>query len=287
MPTNRQNKLFKQAFASKKAFMPLTDQAMAAQGAPMPPAGAPMDPAMMAQGGAPMPPPGAPMPPQGGMPPVDPATGMPIDPATGMPIDPATGMPIDPAMMAQGGMPPAGAPMDPAMAAQGGAPMPPQGPIQTGDLAIDMLLEMGAMIVDPNGQPVPPEAIAQVVAEINAQTGGQAQPGGASMSNEEIMTTLGQMDKTMALLLDKVDALRDIVDSAMPKKEKTPEDIDKEVAGMDDELAAFLAEQAAQGTQQEPPMEAVPVEAPAMVPAGIDPAQAQQLGLIQAMQGVQ
>ena len=218
MPTNRQNKLFKQAFASKKAFMPLTDQAMAAQGAPMPPAGAPMDPTMMTQGGA---------------------------------------------------------------------PMPPQGPIQTGDLAIDMLLEMGAMIVDPNGQPVPPEAIAQVVAEINAQTGGQAHPGGAPMGNEEILTTLGQMDKTMALLLDKVDALRDIVDTIMPKKEKTTEDIDKEVAGMDDELAVFLAEQAAQGAQQEPPMEAVPVETPVMMPAGIDPAQAQQLGLIQAMQGVQ
>ena len=283
MPTDRQLRLFKQAFASKQAFMPLTDQAMAAQGAPMDPAmaaqgGMPMDPAMMAQGGAPMPP-------QGGMPPVDPATGMPIDPATGMPIDPNTGMPMDPAMMAQGGMPPAGAPMDPSTVVQGGAPMPPQGPVQTGDLAIDMLLEMGAMIVDPNGQPVPPEAIAQIVAEINAQTGGQPQ-GGAPMGNEEVMTTLGQMDKTIALLLDKVDALRDIVDSAMPKKEKTTEDIDKEVSGMDDELAAFLAEQAAQGAPQEPPIEPAPAETPVVAPAGIDPAQAQQLGLIQAMQGV-
>ena len=285
MPTDRQKKLFKQAFASKKAFMPLTDQAMAAQGAPMPPQGGapipPMDPTMMAQGGAQMPPPGS-------MPPVDPATGLPIDPATGMPIDPNTGMPMDPAMAAQGGMPPAGAPMDPAMVAQGGAPMPPQGPIQTGDLAIDMLLEMGAMIVDPNGQPVPPEAIAQIVAEINAQTGGQPQ-GGTAMGNEEVMVTLGQMDKTIALLLDKVDALRDIVDSVVPKKEKSEKEIEQDVNDMDAELAAYLNEQAAQGAQQEPPVEEMPVEAalPMAVPAGIDPAQAQQLSLMQAMQGVQ
>lgn len=298
MPTDRQMKLFKKAFASKQAFMPLTDQAMAAQGAP---AGAPpMDPAMMAQGGAPMPPPGAPMPPQGGIPPIDPATGMPIDPATGMPIDPNTGMPMDPAMMVQGGMPPAGAPMppvdpntgmpmDPAMMQQGGASMPPQGPIQTGDLAIDMLLEMGAMIVDPNGQPVPPEAIAQIVAEINAQGGGQQ--GGAAMGNEEVMTTLGQMDKTIALLLDKVDALRDIVDSVLPEKEPKSKDVEESVNDMDAELEAYLAEQAAQGSMpQEVPVEGAPIEvAPAAgishgVPAGIDPAQLQQLGLIQAMQ---
>ncbi len=51
----------------------------------------------------------------GGMPPVDPATGMPMEPAMmgGMP-------PMDPAMAAGGGMP-----MDPAMAAGGGMPMDP------------------------------------------------------------------------------------------------------------------------------------------------------------------
>ena len=60
----------------------------------------------------------------GGMPPVDPATGMPIDPNTGMPIDPNTGMPMDPAAM--GGMPP----MDPA--AMGG--MPPMDPAAMGGM---------------------------------------------------------------------------------------------------------------------------------------------------------
>ena len=146
MPSDRQLRLFEKAL-NKKAFMPLTDQAMAAQCAP---AGAPpMDPAMM--GGAPVPPP------PGTMPPVDPNTGMPMDPAmmgapAGAPpmmppVDPNTGMPMDPAMM--------------------GAPAP-AAPVATGDMAIDMLLQMGAMIVDPSGQPVPPETIAQLVAEINA-----------------------------------------------------------------------------------------------------------------------
>lgn len=280
--------------------MPLTDQAMAAQGAPagMPAGAPPMDPAMM---GAPA---GAPMPPQGGMLPVDPATGMPIDPATGMPmdpnmmaaqggmppVDPATGMPMDPAMM---GAPAGAPPMDPAMAAQGG--MPPS----TGDMAIDMLLQMGAIIMDPSGQPVPPEAIAQLVAEINAQTGGQGITGaqgaqGAGM--DEVMATVSQTDKTVAILLDKVDALRDIVDSLMPKKNKTSEDIEKDVNGMDDELAAFLAEQAAQGAgpvSEQVPAQYTPEEEAYLAQqamaqqapvAGIDPAQAQQLGLIQAMQ---
>ena len=290
MPTDRQKKLFKQAFESKKAFMPLTDQAMAAQGAPagVPVGAPPMDPTMMGTQA------GAPMPPQGGMPPVDPATGMPIDPATGMPMDPtmmgaqgapAGAPPMDPSMM--------GAPADPAMAGQGG--MPPS----TGDMAIDMLLQMGAIIMDPSGQPVPPEAIAQLVAEINAQTGGQGIPGaqgdqGAGM--DEVMATVAQTDKTVAMLLDKVDALRDIVDSLMPKKNKTSDDLEKDVKGMDDELAAFLAEQAAQGAEPMPeqvPVQLTPEEEAYLAQqsmaqqapvAGIDPAQAQQLGLIQAMQ---
>ena len=270
--------------------MPLTDQAMAAQGAPagVPVGAPPMDPTMMGTQA------GAPMPPQGGMPPVDPATGMPIDPATGMPMDPtmmgaqgapAGAPPMDPSMM--------GAPADPAMAGQGG--MPPS----TGDMAIDMLLQMGAIIMDPSGQPVPPEAIAQLVAEINAQTGGQGIPGaqgdqGAGM--DEVMATVAQTDKTVAMLLDKVDALRDIVDSLMPKKNKTSDDLEKDVKGMDDELAAFLAEQAAQGAEPMPeqvPVQLTPEEEAYLAQqsmaqqapvAGIDPAQAQQLGLIQAMQ---
>ena len=125
------------------------------------------------------------------------------------------------------------------------------------------------------------------LAEINAQGGGQQ--GGAAMGNEEVMTTLGQMDKTMALLLDKVDALRDIVDSVLPEKEPKSKDVEESVNDMDAELEAYLAEQAAQGAMpQEVPVEGVPMDAvqapaPQEVPAGIDPAQLQQLGLIQAM----
>ena len=277
MPTDRQMRLF------KRAFMPLTDQASAAQGAPMPPPGGmPMDPAMM--GGAPA---GA-MPPPGAMPPVDPATGMPMDPAMMggapmPPVDPATGMPMDPAMM--GGTPAGAPPMDPAM--MGGAPA--GAPVQTGDLAIDMLLQMGAMIVDPNGQPVPPEIISQIVAEINNQTGGGAQPG----QENEVMTTLSQMDKTMALLLDKVDALRDIVDSVMPERSGDKKSAEEGADEMDAELADFLAAQAAQGAQPMPAEAPVPEEAPMVEPmppeaavpmGGVSPEQMQQLGLIQAMQ---
>lgn len=268
----------------KKAFMPLTDQAMAAQGAPMPP-----------QGGAPMPPPGAaPMPTQGGMPPVD--------PATGMPIDPNTGMPMDPNMMAQGGMPPQGAPMppvdpntgmpmDPNMMAQGG--MPPQGgaPVATGDMVIDMLLEMGAMIVDPSGQPVPPEMLAQLVQEMNAQTGGMVQGGAPQQdpNTDAVLETCSQMDKTMSVLLDKVDSMRSLIDILVSAKEGSKGSSEKggEQGGdpnaIDPELLAYLEEQAMAGAGAPPPVEQVPVEA--MPQGAIDPQQAQQLGLIQAMQG--
>ena len=241
--------------------MPLTDQAMAAQGAPMPSqGGAPMDPAMM--GG--IPPQGAPMPPQGGMPPVDPNTGMPIDPNTGMPIDPNTGMPMDPNAMA-GGMPPQGAPMPP----QGGAP------ISTGDMVIDMLLEMGAMIVDPNGQPVPPEMIAQMVQEMNAQTGGMPPQGGTPQ------------DKNVSVMLDKLDSIRAIVDDLRGAGENVE---GKSSEGgksneIDPELLAFLEEQAM--ANQQPAMEQIPVEAVPAEGMPIDPQQAQQLGLMQAVQAGQ
>ena len=259
--------------------MPLTDQAMAAQGAPMPPqGGAPMDPAMMGgmpPQGAPMPPPGgAPMPPQGGMPPVDPNTGMPIDPNTGMPIDPNA--------MA-GGMPSQGAPMPPP---QGGAP------ISTGDMVIDMLLEMGAMIVDPSGQPVPPEMIAQMVQEMNAQTGGQppqegGQPGAPQDPNgDAVLETMAQLDKNVSVMLDKLDSIRAIVDDLRGAGENIEgKSSDKgDPNEIDPELAAFLAEQAAANQAPEEPMptEGMPPEAGA-----IDPQQAEQLGLMQAMQAMQ
>lgn len=260
--------------------MPLTDQAMAAQGAPMlPTGGAPMDPAMM--GG--MPPQGAPMPPQGGMPPVDPATGipidpntgMPIDPNTGMPIDPNTGMPMDPNAMA-GGMPPQGAPMSP----QGGAP------VSTGDMVIDMLLEMGAMIVDPSGQPVPPEMIAQMVQEMNAQTGGMPTQGGAPQdpNGDAVLETMAQLDKNVSVMLDKLDSIRAIVDDLRGAGENVE---GKSSEGgksneIDPELLAFLEEQAM--ANQQPAMEQVPVEAVPAEGMPIDPQQAQQLGLMQSMQ---
>lgn len=260
----------------KKAFMPLTDQAMAAQGAPMPP-----------QGGAPMPPPGgAPMaPPQGGgMPPVDPATGMPMDPN----MMAAQGAPMPP----QGGMPPVdpntGMPMDPnMMAAQGG--MPPQGgaPIQTGDMVIDMLLQMGAMIIDPNGQPVPPEILAQLVAEMNAQTGGMPQGGapGVDPNSDAVLETCAQMDKNISVLIDKVDSIRALIDNERgaepsPKDSAAAED----ASAMDAELQAFLEQQAAAGSPMVDPNQ-VPMEA--IPQGGLDPQQAQQLGLMQAMQAGQ
>ena len=300
--------------------MPLTDQAMAAQGAPMPPqGGAPMPP----PGAAPMPPAGgAPMsPPQGGMPPVDPATGMPIDPATGMPIDPNTGMPMDPNMMAQGGMPPQGAPMppvdpntgmpmDPNMMAQGGmppqgAPMPPQGgaPVSTGDMVIDMLLEMGAMIVDPNGQPVPPEMIAQMVQEMNAQTGGMPPQGGtpegapaSDPNGDAALETLAQLDKNVSVMLDKLDSIRAIVDALRGAGENV--EGKKSEGGnpneMDPELMAFLEEQAManQASEEMPmdpnmmPQDGAPMDPNMPPPEGmpIDPQQAEQIGLMQAMQ---
>lgn len=252
----------------KRAFMPLTDQAMAAQGAPMPPqGGAPMDPAMM--GG--MPPQGAPMPPPGAMPPVD--------PATGMPIDPNTGMPMDPNMMAQGGTPPQGAPMPP----QGGAP------ISTGDMVIDMLLEMGAMIVDPSGQPVPPEMLAQLVQEMNAQTGGMPQGGAPQQdpNGDAVLETMAQLDRNVSIMMDKVDSMRALIDNLVSAKESVKEESNKgyDQGGgsndVDPELMAYLNEQAMAGEPM--PAEQAPVEA---IPQGaIDPQQAQQLGLIQAMQG--
>ena len=275
----------------KKAFMPLTDQAMAAQGTPMPP-----------QGGMPMPPPGAaPMPPQGGMPPVDPATVMPIDPNTGMPIDPNmmaqgapmppvdpnTGMPVDPAT----GMPVdpnTGMPMDPNMMAQG-APMPPQGGAQvsTGDMVIDALLGMGVMIVDPNGQPIPPEMIAQMVQEMNAQTGGMPQEGSSTgdTNGDAVLETMAQLDKNISVLLDKVDSIRNLIDSDRGADESYKKSKDNsaeaDVNAIDAELQAMLEEQAIAG-QQNAPME-MPVDAMPM--AGmIDPQQAEQLSLMQAMQ---
>ena len=277
----------------KKAFMPLTDQAMAAQGAPMPP-----------QGGAPMPPPGA-MPPAGApMPPVDPNTGMPMDPNMmaaqgtpmppqgGMPpVDPATGMPIDPNT---------GMPMDPNMMAAQGAPMPPQGgaPVSTGDMVIDMLLEMGAMIVDPTGQPVPPELIAQMVQEMNAQTGGMSQggaPEGAPAGDpngDAVLETMAQVDKNISVLLDKVDSIRNLIDSERGEGSNKDNKEESSSNEIDPELLAYLEEQAAMNAgapediSQEgspmPPQGAIPMQDPY---AGIDPQQAEQLSLMQAMGG--
>ena len=207
---------------------------------------------------------------------------MPIDPNTGMPIDPNTGMPIDPNAMA-GGMPSQGAPMPPP---QGGAP------ISTGDMVIDMLLEMGAMIVDPSGQPVPPEMIAQMVQEMNAQTGGQppqegGQPGAPQDPNgDAVLETMAQLDKNVSVMLDKLDSIRAIVDDLRGAGENIEgKSSDKgDPNEIDPELAAFLAEQAAANQAPEEPMptEGMPPEAGA-----IDPQQAEQLGLMQAMQAMQ
>ena len=170
--------------------------------------------------------------------------------------------------------------------------MPPQGgePVSTGDMVIDMLLEMGAMIVDPSGQPVPHEMIAQMVQEMNAQTGGIPSQGGAPQdpNGDAVLETMAQLDKNVSVMLDKLDSIRAIVDDlrgagenveGKPAEGGNPNDIDPE-------LLAFLEEQAMANQQPAVP-EQVPVE-PA--PAGgvpIDPQQAQQLGLMQVMQAGQ
>lgn len=254
----------------KRAFMPLTDPAMAAQGG-MPP-----------QGGAAMPPPG-------GMPPVDPNTGAPMDPAMAggapmPPVDPNTGMPMDPSMM--GG--------DPAMMAQNG--MPPQGgmpPTSTGDPVIDTLLGMGAMILDPNGQPVPPEMIAQMVQEINAQGGMPPQGEVPQDPNADAtMETMAQLDKNVSVLIDKVDSIRALIDDLRGAGENAGEsagDTAQTTGGdpneIDPELMAFLEEQAAanQGPSEGMMVDASGQPIPPEV-GGIDPNQAQQLSLMQAMQ---
>lgn len=258
--------------------MPLTDQAMAAQAAPMPPqGGAPMGPAMM---GA------APMPPQGGMPPVDPATGMPMDPTMmgAAPVPPQGGMPpVDPAT---------GMPMDPAMA--GASTVPPQGgmpPASTGDMVIDMLLSMGAMVVDPNGQPVPPEILSQLVSEMNAQTGGMTMGGAtprADPNSDVLLETMSQMEKGISILTDKLDSLRAVVDDMRALAKAKDQESSAEVDAMDKELQALLAEQAMAGQQNAPTQDtSTPEQAPLYQPLSrptLSPEQLQQLGAMGAIQ---
>lgn len=240
---DRQMRLF------KRAFMPLTPQAQEA-------AAAPMDPnAMPSQDPNAMPPQGA---------------------------------PIDPNMM-----PPQGAPMDPSMQ---GAPMdpnamPPQGaPVSTGDPVIDMIMQMGAVIVDGStGQPIPPEIIAQIAQEIQTQMGGAAagtppmDPNVPPTPNPEIgamQETLAQMDKTISTVLDKIDSLRNVVDSMVASKEQSS-NAEKDADQMDAEVAAVLAELAQREAVAAPPPEQMP---PAPEAQGqLTPEQIQQLQLLEAM----
>lgn len=269
---NRQMKLI------KRAFMPLTDQAMAAQPAspqggmpPVDPAtGMPMDPSMMPPaGGMPMGP--SMMPTPGGMPPVDPATGMPMDPSMmpppgGMPpVDPATGMPMDPAMMS------------PAGAAQ-----------QTGDPVLDTLISMGVMLMDPStGQPIPPEMLSQLVQEIGAQ-GGMTP---TDPNQDAVMETLVQMEKDLAILTDKVDSMRAIMDGMRSTDQDTKGTAAEDTDAMDAELREFLQEQALAGIQQPAPemlgAPSVQQTLPAAPTPGygspLDPQQMQQLSLMEAM----
>lgn len=167
--------------------------------------------------------------------------------------------PMDPSM---GGMPPQGQPpMDPSMGGMPpqGAPMPPQG--GTGDPVLDQLLAMGFQPdqqgnwYDPNGQPVPPEALEQIAQQIMAQMGGmppqgapmppQGQPpmdpsmGGMPPMDPGMMPPQGapmppagpeegmpQQGDPMMMLLDNIDAM---IDERMSN-------LDKRISALTDKL---------------------------------------------------
>jgi len=147
---------------NKRAVAILTPEAM--QAAMQPP---PQDPSMM--GGAPMDPSMT-----GGQPPMDPAM------AGGAPMPPPQGAPMDPSMM--GGQPP----MPPQGAPAGG--LPPEA-LQD-QMFLQFLAEAFGIMLDPrsgqffdqNGQPVPPELLAQAFqAYMQAMQQLQMQGGGAPM----------------------------------------------------------------------------------------------------------
>lgn len=91
------------------------------------------------------------------------------------------GAPMDPSMM--GGAPAGAPPMDPAMAAQGGAPMDPS--------------MMGGAPMDPSQDPMV-MAIADAVGK-NVQ--------------DTLQQQLSGVDKKIAALVDKLDSVKQIVDS--------------------------------------------------------------------------
>lgn len=87
-------------------------------------------------------------------------------------MPPADAAPMDPAMAGAAPVP-AGAPMPPAP--MGGAPMPAGGAWMQDQMFMDFLMQSGFQfdqmgnVIDPNGQPMPPELMEQLYAEFQNQ----------------------------------------------------------------------------------------------------------------------
>jgi len=183
----------------------------------------------------------------------------------------AQGAPADPA--AQGGMPP----QDPA-AAQGG--MPPQGGQLPPEILQDqafmefMTQAMGAQFdgqqfIDPQaGQPIPPDLIVQAYQQFQQQMAGgqggapaeapagEAPPEGGAPAGQlppEVMEQLqsavdasiqnytAQLDKKIETLLDKLDTVKQALESMRDTDDERDAATKKEAQDLRDEIAADLA----------------------------------------------
>lgn len=223
--------------------------------------------------------------------------------------------PMDPSMM-----PPQGAPMDPSMMGQppmGGAPMPPQG--GTGDPVLDQLMAIGftfdqqGNVYDPNGQPVPPEALNQLAQQIMAQMGGQppmdpsmTPPPGAPMDpsmggqppmdpnmapppeadpmammadmiNTILDERMSNLDKRIAAITDKLDTVRSLLEDILENKDK------KESGAMADETDKEIQQMLATSQQEQvPPPQMMAPAAPEQAAPG-----SEEMDLLASLGGAQ
>lgn len=209
----------------------------------------------------------------GGMPP----QGAPMDPAMAGGMPPQGGAPMDPAMM--GGQPP----MDPAamggMPPQGGAGLPPE--IMQDQEFLMFLQSIGiqldpasGMAMDPNGQPVPPEAIMQIYQEFNMQrqqmaaqggapggemppdaAGGMPPEGGAAPQDDmlnqlasvvfdaidsRLQEYTSELEKKFGILTDKMEALLKSVDALTDTTDRRSEEDKKSEERLQEDLDADL-----------------------------------------------
>lgn len=145
----------------------------------------------------------------GGMPPIDPATGIPIDPMTGMPIDPAM-------MGGAGGMPPM--PMDPSMMGGGGGGAMPPGadPAAMGGMPMDPAAMGGMPPVDPaTGMPMDPAMMGGMPPEAAPAPaeGGEAGTGAPATVDE-----LAVIEERITGLEDIIEDLVDTIEALGGKK---------------------------------------------------------------------